>query len=43
MVYMVQFLDPDNEIVKCGSPYNFNMLNTPETSHLGKNLISPNW
>ena len=40
---MVKFLDLENETVKCGSPYNFAMLNNPETGHLGKMLISPNW
>ena len=33
----------DDEIVTRGSPYTFIMLNSPETCHLGKTLIIPNW
>ena len=43
LIYMVEVSDPKDEKVKCGSPYNFAMLNSPETGHLGKTLISPNW
>ena len=39
---VVQVLDPEDETVTRGSPYNFTMLNSPETGHLGKFLISPN-
>ena len=38
---MVKFLDPEGEIVTCGSPYKFAMLKSLEISHLGKTLISP--
>ena len=40
---MVKVSDPEGETVTRGSPYNFAMLNNPETSHLGKLVISPNW
>ena len=36
-------LDPEDEIVICGSPYNVAVLNSPVTGHLGKMIISPNW
>ena len=34
--------DPKGETVTCGSPYKFTRLNSPEISHPGKTLISPN-
>ena len=40
---VVKFSDPYDETMTCGSPYNFAMLNTAKTGHLGKMLISPNW
>ena len=40
---MVKFLDPKGETWTRGSPYKFSMLNSPELSHRGKNIISPNW
>ena len=43
VIYVVKFLDSDDEIGTRGIPYNFTMLNSPERSHLGKTLISPNW
>ena len=43
LIFMVKFLDPKGETMTCGSLYMFAMLNIPETSHLGKPLISPNW
>ena len=43
LIFVVEFLDPEDETVTCGSPYNFAILNSPETGHLGKTLISPNW
>ena len=36
-------LDSEDEPMTHGSPYNFAMLNSSETSHIGKTLISPNW
>ena len=40
---VVEFLDPEDETVTGGSLYNFAILNSLETGHLGKPLISPNW
>ena len=40
---MVKFSDPEDKIVTCSNPYNFAMMNSIETCHLGKTLISPNW
>ena len=42
LFYLVKVLDPINETMIRGRPYNFAMLNNPETGHLGKTLISPN-
>ena len=39
---VVKFSDPEGETVTCGIPYNFAMLNNPETSHLGEMIKSPN-
>ena len=38
---MVQVLDSEDEPVTCGSPYNFVVLNSPITGHLGKRIINP--
>ena len=38
-----QVSDPEDETVTRGSPYNFAMLNSPQTGHCGKTIISPNW
>ena len=43
LLSVIKFSDPEDETVTCGIPYNFAMLNSPETTHLGKTLISPNW
>ena len=43
LISVVKFLDPKGEIVTRGSPYNFYVLNSPVTGHLGKMIISPNW
>ena len=40
---VVKFSDAESETMTCGSLYKFSMLNSPEISHLGKTLISPNW
>ena len=37
VLYVVKCLDPEDETVTCGSPYNFAMLNSPEIGHIGKN------
>ena len=43
LISMVKFSYPDDETGTHGSSYKFTMLNSPEISHLGKTLISPNW
>ena len=43
LLYVVEVLDFEDKTVTHGSPYNFAMLNSLETSHLGKMPISPNW
>ena len=40
---MVKFSDPNDETGTRVSSYKFAMMNSPEISHLGKTLISPNW
>ena len=40
---MVNISDLEGEIVTCGSPYKFAMLNCPKLSHHGKTIISHNW
>ena len=34
---------PKYETLTRGSPYNFTILNSPVTSHIGKMIINPNW
>ena len=43
LLSVVRVSDPKEETVTRGSPYNFAVLNSPKTGHLGKTLISPNW
>ena len=43
VISMIKFSYPKGETVTPGNPYKFGMLNSPEISHLGKTLISPNW
>ena len=43
VVSMVEVSDPEDETVTHGCLYNFAILNSLETGHLGKPLISPNW
>ena len=40
---VVQISDSEDEPVTCGMPYNFVVLNSPVTGHLGKRIINPNW
>ena len=40
---VVKVSDPEDETMTRGSLYKFAMLNSPKISHLGKNLINPNW
>ena len=43
LLSMVQRLEPEDEPVTCGIPYNFTILNSPVTGHLGKRIINPKW
>ena len=43
VIYMVQVSYPEEETMTRGSLYNFAVLNSPITGHLGKMIISPNW
>ena len=43
LISLVKVSDLDDETVTRGSPYKFFMMNSPEISHLGKTIISPNW
>ena len=43
LLFVVKVSDLDDETVTCGIPYNLAILNSPERSHLGKNLIPPKW
>ena len=40
---LVQISEPEDEPVTCGIPYNFTVLNSPVTGHLGKMAISLNY
>ena len=43
LLSVVLILDSEDEPVTRGMPYNFAVLNSPVTGHLGKMLINPNW
>ena len=43
LLSVIEFSDPEDETVTRDSSYNFAVLNSPETGHLGKTIISPNW
>ena len=43
LIFVVNVLDPNNEIGTHGSLYKFTMLNGPEIRQLGKSIITPNW
>ena len=36
-------LDPEDETMTRGNPYNFVVLNSLVTGHLGKMIINPKW
>ena len=42
LISIIQILDLEDEPVTCGMLYNFTVLNSPETGHLGKMIINPN-
>ena len=43
LISMVHVLDSEDQPVTHGSPYNFTVLNSLVTGHLGKMIISRNW
>ena len=43
LISVVLISEPEDETVTHGMLYNFAILNSPETGHLGKMIISPNW
>ena len=43
LVLVVQLSDSEDEPVTRGMPYNFTVLNSPVTGHLGKRIINPKW
>ena len=43
VISVVEFSNPEDETVTCGSLYNFTVLNSSEKGYLGKTIISPNW
>ena len=40
---VVQISEPEDEPVTRGMPYNFTILNSAVTGHLGTMIINPNW
>ena len=43
VILVVLISDLEDEPVTHGIPYNFAVLNSPVTGHLGKRLINPKW
>ena len=43
VISMVRSSEPEDETVTRGRPYNFAVLNSPVTGHLGKMIINPKW
>ena len=43
LTYVVLISELEDETVTHGRMYNFAVLNSPETGHLGKMIINPNW
>ena len=43
LISLVKCSNPNDEKETPRYPYKFAMLNSPEISHLGKTIISPNW
>ena len=42
LISVVQISEPEDEIVTRGRPYDFAVLNSPVTGHLGKRIINEN-
>ena len=43
LISFIQILEPGDELVTRGMPYNCTVLNSPVTGHLGKIIINSNW
>ena len=43
LIFVVKFSDPEGETITRGNLYKFVMMTSPEISHIGKTIISPNW
>ena len=43
LIFVVQSSDSEDEPVTRGMPYNFAVLNSPVTGHLGKRIINTKW
>ena len=43
LISFIQILEPEDEPVTRGMPYNCTVLNSPVTGHLGKMIINSNW
>ena len=43
VLFVVKFSNFDDETGTRGSPYNFNVLNSPVIGHRGKKIINSNW
>ena len=43
LISVVKVSNLEDETVTRGNPYNFAMMNSSETGHPGKMIISPNW
>ena len=41
VIFVVRISEPEDETVTRGRPYNFVVLNSPVTGHLGKRIINP--
>ena len=43
LIFVVRISEPEDEPVTRGMPYNFIVLNSPVTGHLGKRIINTKW
>ena len=41
LILVVRISESEDQPVTCGMPYNFDILNSPVTGHLGKRIINP--
>ena len=43
LISVVRSSDSEDETVTRGRPYNFAVMKSPVTGHLGKRIINPKW